>query len=98
AAPLAEPEKRPGAFAKALDQAGFGEVPQVPGQPRLRLAQNLGEVGDGELGLGEQGQNAQPGGFAGGLEHRGEHRYRDVLRIVRSTLFLNWSLFRYDDV
>ena len=35
---------------------------------RLRLAQDLGEVGDRQLGLGEQRQDAQPRVFARGLE------------------------------
>ena len=35
---------------------------------RLRLAQDVGEVGDRELGLGEQRQHAQPGLLARRLE------------------------------
>ncbi len=72
AAALAETEERPRAFAEALDQPGLGEQPQMPRQPRLRLAQDLGEVGDRQLGLGDQRQDAQPRGFAGRLEHGGQ--------------------------
>ena len=35
---------------------------------RLRLAQNLGKVGNREFGLGQQRENAQPGTLARGLE------------------------------
>ena len=65
AALLAEPIKGPGAFAKALDQARLGKEPQVAGQPWLRLAQDLGEVRDGQFRLGQERQNTQPRGFAG---------------------------------
>ena len=59
AAALAQTEERPRAFAEALDQAGLGEEAQMARQARLRLAQDLGEVGDRQLGLGDQRQNAQ---------------------------------------
>ena len=68
AAALAQPEERPGAFAEALDQPGLGQEPQMPGDARLRLAQNVGEVGDGQFGLGQQRDDAQPRLLAGGLE------------------------------
>ena len=35
---------------------------------RLRLAQDVGEVGDGQFGLGQQRQDAQARLLAGGLE------------------------------
>ena len=60
AAALAQAEERPGALAEALDQAGLGQQPQMARDARLRLAQDVGEVGDGELGLGEQREDAQP--------------------------------------
>ena len=41
---------------------------QMARDARLRLAQDVGEVGDGQLGLGEQREDAQPRLFAGGLE------------------------------
>ena len=71
-------KKAQDAFAEALDQAGLGQQPQVARQPRLRLAQDFGEVGDGQFGLGQQRQDAQPRGFAGGLERRGERRQRQL--------------------
>ncbi len=64
----AEPEERPGAFAKALDQAGFGQQLEMARDARLRLAQNLGEVGDRQFGFGQQREDAQPRRLAGGLE------------------------------
>ncbi len=61
AAALAETEERPRAFAEALDQPGFGQKPQMARQARLRLAQNFGEVGDRQFGLGDQHQDAAAG-------------------------------------
>jgi hypothetical protein len=76
AAELAEAKKRPGALTKAIDQSGFGQKPEVARDARLRLAQNIGEVGNRQLGLGEQCENAQAGGFAGGLQGAVEGRKR----------------------
>jgi hypothetical protein len=67
AALLCQPEERPGPLAEALDQAGFGEQLEVPGDARLRLPQNVGQVGNGELGFGEQREHAQARLLAGGL-------------------------------
>ena len=65
---LGEPEERPGAFAEALDQAGFDQQLEMARDARLRLAQDVGEVGDGQLGLGHQRQHAQPRRLARRLE------------------------------
>ena len=65
---LAEPEERPGAFAEALDQPGLGQQLEMARDARLRLAQDVGEVGDGQFGLGEQRQDAQPRLLARRLE------------------------------
>ena len=72
AAVLGQPEERPGALAEALDQAGFGQQLEMARDARLRLAQDVGEVGDGQLGLGQQRQHAQARLLAGGLERRVE--------------------------
>ena len=80
AAALAETEEGPRAFAEALDQAGFGEKPQMPRQPRLRLAQDFGEVRHRQFGLGQQHQDAQPGGFARRLSALSSARQRSVAR------------------
>ena len=53
-------EERPGALAEALDQAGLDQQLEMARDARLRLAQDVGEVGDGQLGLGQQRQDAQP--------------------------------------
>ena len=68
AAALAEAIERPASLAEAIDQAGFGEQLQMPRDARLRLAQDLGEVGDREVGLGEQRQDAQARALAGGAQ------------------------------
>ena len=52
-------EKDPGPLAMALDEAGFDQQFQMPGNARLRLAENGDELGDGQLGLGEQRDEAQ---------------------------------------
>ena len=46
---LAEPKERPAAFAIALDQPGFGQELEVARYPWLRLPQDFGQVGDGQL-------------------------------------------------
>ncbi len=48
-------------------------------QPRLRLAQNVGEVGDGQLGLRKQRQDAQAGRFACGFERSGQRGEAQLL-------------------
>ena len=68
AAALGQAEERPGAFAEALDQAGLDQQLEVARDARLRLAKDLGEVGDGQFGLGQQHQDAQARFLAGGLE------------------------------
>ena len=59
AAVLGQAEERPGALAKALDQPGFGQQLEMARDARLRLAQDVGEVGNGQFGLGQQRQDAQ---------------------------------------
>ena len=54
-----------------LHQPGFGQEPQMAGKPRLRLAQDGGEIGDCQLSLGNQHQQPQPGRFRRRLERRG---------------------------
>ena len=68
AALLGHAEERPGAFAEALDQAGLDQEPEMPRDARLRLAENLREVGHRQLGLGQQNQHAQPRVLARRLE------------------------------
>ncbi len=68
AAALTQPKECPRSLAVALHQSGLGQKPQVARQAGLRLAQNGGEIGNGQLGLGNQHQKPQPRGFRGGLE------------------------------
>ena len=72
AAVLGQAEERPGAFAEALDQTGLGQQLEVARDARLRLAQDVGQVGDGQLGLGQQRQQAQARVLAGRFEGRVE--------------------------
>jgi len=59
-------------FAEALDQARLDQQSQMPRDAGLRLAQDLGQVGDRQFGLRQQHQNAQPRvltrRFQGGVE------------------------------
>jgi hypothetical protein len=66
--PLAQAEEGPRALAKALDQPRLGEKPQMARNARLRLAQDGGEIRNGQLGLGQQREDAQPRGLGRGLE------------------------------
>ncbi len=56
---LDEAEERPGALAVALDEARLDHQLEVARDPRLRLAEDVGEVGDRQLALAEKGQDAQ---------------------------------------
>ena len=96
AAALAQTEERPRAFAEALDQAGLGEEAQMPRKAGLRLAQNLGEVRDRQLGLGDQRQNAQAGGFACGLEHGGQGWKGEGFGVHGSATRLDIKISLYD--
>jgi len=73
---LAEAEKGPGSFPKSLDQPGFGQEPQMPGNARLRLAQDVGEIGHRQFRFGQKRQNAQPSAFGDGPERAVERRER----------------------
>ena len=53
---------------KRSTRPGLGQQLEMARDARLRLAQNVGEVGDGELGLGQQRQHAQARLLAGRLE------------------------------
>ena len=68
-------EERPGALAVLVDHARLGEQLEVPGDARLALPEDVGEVGDRQLAVLEQGDDPQPGLLADGTQHV-EHRLR----------------------
>ena len=72
AAMLGQAEEGPGALAEALDQAGLGQQPEMTRDARLRLAQDVGQIGDGQFGFRQQRQHAQARLLAGRLEGRVE--------------------------
>ncbi len=76
---LGEAEEGPGAFAEARHQPGLGQELEVARDARLRLAQDLGQVRDGQFGLEQQSQDAQPRLLAGGLEGAVEVVEADLL-------------------
>ena len=67
---LGKTEERPRALAEALDQPRLGEQPEMTRNPRLRLAQDVGQVRYRQLVLGEQRENAHTRFFRGGLQRR----------------------------
>ena len=64
-----ELEERPGALAVLVDDAGFGEQLEMARDPRLRLPEDVGEVGDGQLAVLQQGDDPEPGLLADCAEH-----------------------------
>src|SRR4029077_2189997 len=56
---LGKAEEGPGPLTEAFDQAGLREKPQMARNTRLRLSKDVGEIGHGELRLGQQRYNAQ---------------------------------------
>jgi hypothetical protein len=70
AAAFAEAIERPASLAIAIDQPGLGQQLEMPRDARLRLAQDFREIGDGQLGFGEQRQDAQARALARGAQHR----------------------------
>ncbi len=65
---LAQAKERPRALAEAVDQPGLRQEPQMPRDARLRLAQDLGEIGYRQLGFREQCEDPQAGRLARGLQ------------------------------
>ena len=53
----------------------------MPRQSGLRLAQNLGQVGDRQLGFGKERQNAQPRCLARGFQTGGQPAESKLLKI-----------------
>src|SRR5262249_23183631 len=74
--PFAQAEERPRPFAEALDQPGLDQEPQMTRNARLRLAQDGGEIRDGQLRLPQQRQDAQPRSLGRGLERAVERLER----------------------
>ena len=72
AARFGQPEERPGALAEALDQPGLDQQLEMARDARLRLPQDLRQVGNRQFGLAEQDQDAQACFLAGSLEGRVE--------------------------
>jgi len=64
-----EIEERPCALPVFVDHARVGEQLEMTRDPRLRLAEDLGEVGDRELAVLQQSHDPQPGLFVEGPQH-----------------------------
>src|SRR5947209_7970467 len=61
-------EEGPATLAVADNEAGLRKQLQVPGNPRLRLAEDGDEFAHGQLGLRKKGQQPQPRLLAGRAE------------------------------
>ena len=83
---LGEAKECPRPLAEALDKAGLGQELQVARNARLRLPQDVGEVGDGQLGLGQQRQHAQTCLLARRLERGIE----GIETELSATVHLSW--------
>ena len=68
AAGIGQAEEHPASLAEARDQPGFSHQLQMTADARLALPQNLGEVLDVQLALGEQRKNAKPRGLSSGAQ------------------------------
>ena len=76
---IGEAEEHPAPLLAALGEAGLDQDPDVARDPRLALAEHLGELADRQLHRPQQGEDAQPrriaqraedfGGGGGGREH-----------------------------
>ena len=62
-------EKCPRAFAMLVDNAGLGEQVEVPRDPGLRHAQDVGEVGDRQFAVLQEHRDPQPCLFIECPEH-----------------------------
>ncbi len=65
---LAQAEEHPVAFLVAADQAGLRHQLQVAADARLALAQDLGQLADIGLAMGEEKQDPDPGRLGGGAQ------------------------------
>ena len=65
---LHQPEEGPGPFAVFGDHAGIDEQPEMSRDPRLRLSEDLGEIGDRQLAVTEERDDPQPCLLANCLE------------------------------
>ena len=99
-APVGEPEEGPGPFPVALHEAGLDQQLQMAGDARLGLAQDVGEVGDGKLALGQQGQDPQArllGGCPQDIQGQIQRRRRGVrhgqisLLHIKIYLYVFWN-------
>ncbi len=65
---LPQPEIGPGALLIAVDQFGLAEQFQMPRNAGLRLAENFGKIGHGQVAGGKKRQETQARRLAGRLQ------------------------------
>ena len=87
---LAKPEQHPASLLVARQQAGFRHEPEMAADPRLALAENLGQFANVELAVRKHEQKTQPGGF-GNRTQTGEQLFHSAL--LDSVVDINISLY-----
>ena len=85
-AAVGKPEKRPGALALALGEAGLDQQFEMARHARLRLAENGDEFADRQFRLADQREQAKPGDFARRREPR-QQRPPSLAGVGASTRF-----------
>ena len=65
---VGQPEKGPGALLVAADQPGLEQQLEMARDARLRLVEDVGQVGNGEIAARKQRQDAQAAGFGRRLQ------------------------------
>jgi hypothetical protein len=65
---IRKPEEGPRTLLVAADQPGLQQQFQVARDARLRLAEDFGEIGNGQVAARQQCQYAQPAGFGRRLQ------------------------------
>ncbi len=86
-----EPEEHPRALAVLGDDAGVDEQLEVPRHPRLGLAEDLGQVGDGEFGVPEQRHDPQARLLADRLqrvEHHSDRRHPRIVHQLHKDIYM----------
>ena len=73
---IGETEIGPGPLLITPDQPGLEQELQMPRNPWLRLIEDFGKVGNGEIAARQQCKNAQSAGFSGRLQCINHHIQR----------------------
>src|SRR5262249_52794755 len=84
---FAQAVEHPGTLANALDQPRVAHQLQVPTDPRLALAENLGDFADGQFAARKQRQKAETRAF--------RRRFQPTEYLIQAC---HWLIRRYKDI